>query len=152
MKRKYSYVGIDPGKNGGIAIFWGDGSIDAYRFPKKQELLVNIIEKIKKHCRIEKYNCKWVIEDVHALYGSSAKATFSFGRNLGYWEGVLSSKRIKWSKISPKVWQSKYTLSKEKKNRKNELKALAQKMVKFKVTLATADAILIANWSKNERR
>ena len=94
MKRKISHIGIDPGKNGGISVFWADGSIDAYRFPKKQELLVNIIEKIKKHCREEKCNSVWVIEDVHALFGSSAKATFSFGRNLGYWEGVLSSKRI----------------------------------------------------------
>jgi len=149
MKRKISHIGIDPGKNGGISVFWADGSIDAYRFPKKQELLVNIIEKIKKHCREEKCNSVWVIEDVHALFGSSAKATFSFGRNLGYWEGVLSSKRIKWTKVSPKVWQSDYTLSKDKKNRKNELKSLAQKLVKFKVTLATADAILIANWRKN---
>ena len=149
MKRKTSYIGIDPGKYGGIAIFWGDGSIDAYRFPRKQELLINIIEKIKKHCRLEKYNSEWVIEDVHALFGSSAKATFSFGRNLGFWEGILSSKRIKWKRVSPKVWQSNYTLSKDKKDRKNELKAIAQKLVNFKVTLATADAILIANWSKN---
>tara|TARA_B110001454_G_C12467905_1_gene329091 strand:+ start:62 stop:514 length:453 start_codon:yes stop_codon:yes gene_type:complete len=149
LKRKKSYIGIDPGKNGGISICWADGSIDAYRFPKKQELLVNIIEKIKKHCRVENCNSVWVIEDVHALFGSSAKATFSFGRNLGYWEGVLSSKRIKWKKVSPKIWQSNYTLSKDKKDRKNELKAIAQGLVNFKVTLATADAILIANWNKN---
>ncbi len=45
------------------------------------------------------------IEDVHALFGSSAKATFSFGQRLGELEGMLQSMSIGYIKVKPKEWQ-----------------------------------------------
>ena len=147
--KKLSFVGIDPGKNGGVAVFWCDGESDSYRFPKLEYQLPQIIKKIKSMAREKKTKLDWVIEDIHALYGSSAKATFSFGKNLGHWEGVLYSSNVKWETVSPKVWQSEYKLSKDKKRRKNKLKKIAQSIVDYKVTLATADAILIAKWRKD---
>lgn len=46
-----------------------------------------------------------VIEDVHALYGSSAKSTFSFGFCKGYLIGLLAAHRIPYHLIPPKEWQ-----------------------------------------------
>ena len=96
-----------------------------------------------------------MIEDVHALRGSSAKGTFTFGINLGFWEGILTTFNIKWIKISPKEWQQEYKLTVQGKERKDKLKKFAQRYVnnsksKFNVTFATADAILIAKYYKRK--
>ena len=46
-----------------------------------------------------------VIEDVHAIFGSSAKSTFSFGLCKGYLLGLLAANRIPYHLIPPKEWQ-----------------------------------------------
>lgn len=141
--------------NGGIAVIWPDKTIDAYRFPVKQNKLCDIIRNIINHCHVESMKPYWMIEDVHALRGSSAKGTFTFGRNLGFWEGTLMSCNVSWVKVSPKEWQEEYKLNVQGKKRKDKLKANAQKYInrskaKFNVTLATADAILIAKFYKKK--
>lgn len=50
-------------------------------------------------------NIHVVVEDVHAIFGASAKATFNFGWSLGIVEGVLSGIGIAYTKVAPKVWQ-----------------------------------------------
>lgn len=50
-------------------------------------------------------NIHIVIEDVHAIFGASAKATFNFGWSLGILEGLLSGIGIAYTKVAPKVWQ-----------------------------------------------
>lgn len=115
----------------------------------------DIVRAIKNHCEIEGFTERWLIEDVHALRGSSAKGTFTFGRNLGFWEGILSSLKIRWIKVSPKEWQKEYKLTVQGKARKDKLKVIAQRYVnnsksKFNVTFANADAILIAKYHKRK--
>lgn len=134
---------------------WPDRTIDAYRFPAKLYKLPKILLSIKNHCHVEGFKECWMIEDVHALRGSSAKGTFTFGRNLGVWEGILSTLNIKWIKISPREWQKEYKLTVQGKERKNKLKIFAQRYVNnskstFNVTFATADAILIAKYYKRK--
>lgn len=46
-----------------------------------------------------------VIEDVHAKFGSSAKATFSFGYVCGATEAMLIAHDIPYTKVNPKKWQ-----------------------------------------------
>jgi crossover junction endodeoxyribonuclease RuvC len=95
------------------------------------------------------------MEKVHAVRGSSAKGTFTFGKNVGNWEGILHSCGIEWSLISPREWQEDLILPKKRLPRKRALKKLAQRLVdttdtRFNVTLYTADAILIAKFFKDK--
>ena len=141
--------------NGGIAIAWPDRTINAYRFPVKMEKLNIIVSSIINHCNIEGFKSYWMIERVHAFSGSSPKGTFTFGKNLGIWEGTLMSNGIPWIEVDPKDWQAEYKLSVQGKERKDKLKVLSQKYVsrsktKFNVTFATADAILIAKFYKKK--
>lgn len=139
-----------------MAVIWPNDTIDAYRFPaKKIDTLPRIVQSIKNNCMIESIEAHWLIEDIHAVRGSSAKGTFTFGRNLGHWEGILYSCGIEWELISPRIWQESLLLPKQKPDRKRTLKKLAQRLVnttdtKFNVTLATADAILIAKFFKDK--
>lgn len=106
-----TYVGIDPGKNGGIAAIYPDLSLDLWAMPQKDneidgDKLTSIIELIETGAEVfHQSKALFAIEDVHSVYGSSAKSNFQFGRSLGIIEGVLYGKLIIAGKVPPKTWQ-----------------------------------------------
>ena len=99
------YIGIDPGKDGAVIILSGNGQLLEKRIiPKiKNEVdeseLAQIIRDIGQESIV-------VIEDVHAIFGSGAGATFSFGDICGFVRGLLVGYRIPFVKVQPKKWQS----------------------------------------------
>lgn len=98
------YIGIDPGKDGGISITFHDGEIKSWVMPVIGKVIdIQELTKILDPCLGDAY-C--VLEDVHAIFGSSAGATFAFGYSLGLLEGILTAFMIPYSKIAPKKWQS----------------------------------------------
>jgi len=46
-----------------------------------------------------------VIESVHAMPKQGVSSTFSFGRGLGIWEGVLSALGIPYEFVTPQRWK-----------------------------------------------
>ena len=83
--------------------------------------------------------------------GNSARSMFTFGSNYGMWLGLLAAYNIPYTQVTPAKWIRSYgSMPKAKTQRKNHLKHLAQQRYPdLKVTLATADAILIANYCKD---
>tara|TARA_R100000808_G_scaffold24239_1_gene55325 strand:- start:138 stop:695 length:558 start_codon:yes stop_codon:yes gene_type:complete len=141
------YIGVDPGKSGGIAFIDDDNNLQCFRFPKDLSTLITDIKIIRK---IDK--CVAKLELVHSFPNQGVKSTFSFGENYGIWQGILSSLDIKYTKVTPKKWMSHYgVLPKVKKDRKNKLKEIAQKAYPdTRITLYVADAILIAKYTKEK--
>ena len=95
------YIGIDVGSKGFISMqkngVWEHYSIednDLYQ-----------LSKIMQEARLKNANIVCVIEDVHAIWGSSAKATFQFGFNKGYLIGLLAATNIPYILVQPKEWQ-----------------------------------------------
>ena len=83
------------------------------------------------------------------MYQKIILGTAQFGMNYGIWHGLIAGYEQRL--VTPKKWQSHYDeLSKEKKERKQQLKELAIELVdgQCKVTLNNCDAILIANYGK----
>lgn len=145
------YVGIDPGVNGALCVIWADGTIDAYKCPKQPNKMFNIVNTIQNHCYIDEYELIVGIERVWTLPRDGRKGAFTFGMNYGMWLGILGSCNIEPILILPKQWQTilkRYKIPKDYQQKKRKLKTIAQKLVKFKVTLATSDAILIAKYLK----
>ena len=96
-----AYLGIDVGSKGFISLQC-DGVWEHYSIEDNDLYeLSNIMLDIRK--RYKSIAC--VIEDVHAIFGSSAKATFGFGFNKGYLIGLLSASQIPYTLIQPKEWQ-----------------------------------------------
>ena len=89
-----------------------------------------------------------VIESVHSMPGQGVKSTFTFGTNYGMWLGILASLQVPYIQVSPTKWMNIYgPRPKDKTARKNYLKHLAQQRYpKLPITLATADAILLAHY------
>jgi hypothetical protein len=87
------YAGIDIGANGGIAV------ID------NGQLSYSKLGEVKDWIKLLKNPVKVAIEDLHSIYGSSAKSNFSFGVNNGIVIGALECKGIDYVKVPPKTWQ-----------------------------------------------
>lgn len=97
-----SFLGIDVGNKGVIALqkegskeFYFISQMDCYQ-------LSDTFAKIRE----ENPEIACVIEDVHALFNSAAKATFSFGENKGMLIGLLCANKIPFTLVQPKTWQS----------------------------------------------
>lgn len=108
MNKSTLYIGIDPGKNGYICINY-KGAIEFKRIPligKEYDVreLSEVFGTIKSLSETVTFTyC--VVEDVHAVFGSAAGATFEFGYGVGLLEMGLVANKIPFTKVAPKKWQ-----------------------------------------------
>jgi hypothetical protein len=95
------YIGIDPGKSGGIAVLSDVDCIKVAAMPtdKSNEIICSELSELLKDADFV------VLEDVHSIFGMSAQSNFQFGRVLGIVEGVLGTLNKNYVRVTPKVWQ-----------------------------------------------
>ena len=151
-------IAIDPGANGGIAVK-SDSGIEAYNMPATFPDIYNLLKELSQWYGPTESEVTAVLEDVgHGLPGQSSSATAKFARHCGHLEMALYALGVKTCMVTPQKWQKFYSNSLGKsssctKNEwKNKLKGLAQQMFpSLKVTLCTADALLLAEYGwRNE--
>lgn len=99
-----TYIGIDPGQNGAIALM-GDG-ISVY--PYSDEKLIDICGIVAGE------DCICCLEQVHSMPKQGVASTFKFGMNYGYIKGVLEAFRIPYQEISPQRWKKEFGLNTDK--------------------------------------
>jgi len=148
------FIGIDPGKNGGVAKI-KNKEIIYERCPKEVwgmcELLESMVVLEDKHTEIHVH-----IEHVHSFPKQGVVSTFSFGQNYGRWEGIIASiEPFEFEIISPQKWMKFYDVPKglSRKHRKRFLMDIAKELYPDKkITYNVSDAILIANYCKEIKR
>ena len=98
-------IGIDPGKNGFISVIGESGTIVYFSIPliNTEVDLYELNGILRPFGMSDNVHC--VIEDVHAIFGSAAKATFNFGWIVGVLEALLVAHGIPYTKVKPKDWQ-----------------------------------------------
>lgn len=144
------YIGIDPGKSGGIAVYCEE-NISAHKCPENEGDMYAIMEIMASGGDLNDITC--ILEHVWSFPTDSRKSAFTFGRNFGSWIAILEILEINYQMTRPRLWQSHFETPKtEKKERKRWLKELAQDYVNtmedpFRVTFNTSDAILIAMYN-----
>tara|TARA_R100000808_G_C2134143_1_gene142736 strand:+ start:1126 stop:1581 length:456 start_codon:yes stop_codon:yes gene_type:complete len=144
------YIGIDPGKNGGVGIIYND--IQYCR--KCPATITDMAEEIKVCLELAPDIQKFaVIELVHSMPKQGVRSVFTFGQGYGQWLGILTALEVPYIQVSPQKWMKHYgTLNRDKKERKNQLKHMAQqRFPNLNITLATADAMLLANYLKETK-
>lgn len=132
------YIGIDPGNIGYIAIQvnneWSFMSIKDNDMYAISDMLMYLKEKYE--------NIVVGMEEVHAIFGSSAKATFSFGEIFGKLQALCIAHKIPYHLIQPKKWQacmwSNFDMSISYKKVKMKDKEITKKVVNTKETSANA--------------
>ena len=150
------YIGIDPGKSGGICSI-EDNRIRANKCPDSVQGMAELFKDI-----LEDTSPKDVflyIEKVWAMPHDGKSSIFTFGQNYGQWEGVIASFNIIPIYVTPSTWMKHHEVQKglKKQERKNILKQMAQEFInsgnymsyqwKGVATLATADAIMLAKYA-----
>jgi len=137
-------IGIDPGKNGGIAVI--DEKGDAYA-DKMPETLQDLFELLNSYSVGYDGNCRAFIEQVHSSPQMGVKSAFTFGNGFGHLEMALTACGIPFERIRPQAWQK--ALGCMTKGDKNVSKRRAQELFPtLKITHSTADALLIAEYGR----
>lgn len=95
------YLGIDVGSKGFITLNTGS----EFKFYSIADNDIYQLSDIFRDIKNEYPNVIGIIESVHALYGSSAKATFAFGEINGILKGLLMANKIPYHLVPPKTWQ-----------------------------------------------
>lgn len=107
-----TYIGIDPGAKGYIAVMYSDGTREYYSIADNDyHDIATFLKNIKT---IHGENCVCCMEEIHAVFGSSAKATFSFGEIYGMLQGFLIALKIPYHLVPPKTWQKEIWINQDK--------------------------------------
>ena len=134
------FIGIDPGKSGGIAIIEEDGAF-TIKMPETEKDLF-------EYLRDNAHNAFCLIEQVHAMPGQGVTSMFNFGMSYGALRMAIIAAEIPFQTVTPQRWQK--ALQCLTKGDKNVSKRRAQEIFPdIKVTHAIADALLIAYYAKH---
>ncbi|MFA5036784.1 MAG: hypothetical protein WC479_06380 [Candidatus Izemoplasmatales bacterium] len=118
MNTSKIYVGIDPGKDGGIAALYDDGiALVAKKTPlmSDNELdltqITSLLEGLKSRGIVQV-----TIEKVHSMPGQGVASMFSFGMTTGMLHGVVAALGIPRFLVAPQTWKKKilYDTAKDK--------------------------------------
>ena len=97
-------IGIDPGKKGAIVELSDQTILTSYTMPLiGNQLDIQKLYEILCHFRLKANHI--FIEDVHALFGVAAKATWNFGFVCGAIQACVVASGIPFTLVQPKVWQ-----------------------------------------------
>ncbi len=138
------FIGIDPGKNGGIVVL--DTSTGEVLYCEKMPPTpADIYELLSGY----KDSTAYMEAVGYGMPGQSSKATATFARHNGHLEMALIALGIPTVMVTPARWQKHFNLTSKtaesKTAHKNRIKAFSQmRFANIKVTLATADALAIA--------
>ena len=152
--KSYLYIGIDTGKGGGICLI-SESRVSIYKCGKSIHDMSDQLRIALELSRdVDVYCC---IEKNHSWSGQGVKSTWTFGHNSGAWEGILSAYNIPYELVTPQKWMRWVGVptKMEKRERKNWLKDEAIRRYphyKKLITLATADAVLIATYARDRYR
>lgn len=143
------YIGIDPGAHGGIAVLSADGSVvEVEKMPTTPMDLLDFLSRYKD-------DSFCILERVGGMPGNGGSAMFNFGKGYGHLQMALLALGIPTNDVTPNKWEKSFQLGSSgkygKTEWKNRLKAKAQQLFPSlgrKITLATCDALLIAEYGR----
>ena len=97
-----SWLGIDPGKSGAVALISQDGQALVEDYPGDAVAAADLIRQWRADHKIE-LAC---LESVHAMPKQGVTSMFKLGQNFGAWQGILAALGISHVLVRPQAWQS----------------------------------------------
>ena len=117
--------GIDPGNSGAMCVL--DPIVDPVHI-EFLDLKKHSSYEIAKWLHLQQVDSIW-IEDVHSLFGMSAKSNFGFGRSVGTARAIaeIATQGKQINTVTPKIWQKNIGVtSKGKKIKINVAQLVAE--------------------------
>lgn len=110
MDKVKAYIGIDPGSVGYVAVEFGGGGT---AFLSLRDNGWRDVAAFLSGLRDE-YDTVCCMEEIHAVFGSSAGSTFAFGETYGVLQGLLIALSIPFHLVPPKTWQKEMWVFQDK--------------------------------------
>ena len=134
-------VAIDPGANGAIVSQTGEDFVQSWKMPKTPDGLFDLLFDALDVRFVHVY-----CENVGGYRpGNSGPSACKFSRHVGHIDMALVALAAPRTYVVPSKWMKVFLdgkVPKDKKDRKNAIKARAQELYPhLKVTLANADAL-----------
>lgn len=144
------FIGIDPGKSGGIAWISETGRIiAAINRPATNQDLLDALQQTGRviGSPVSDGESYAMLEFVRSSPQMGVASAFTFGRGLGEIEMALAATGIPFDTVTPQRWQQ--ALGCRSGGDKNITKARAQaRWPGTKITHMTADALLLAEYCR----
>ena len=141
-----AFIGIDPGQSGGIAILADGKEPWACKMPETERDIYDTILGLRSW---SDRTAKAALESVHSMPGQGVASSFKFGRGYGGLRMALIASGIPFLDVTPQMWQK--AIGCLTGGDKNVSKAKAQQLFPaLKISHATADALLIAEWLRRQ--
>lgn len=141
------YIGVDPGKSGGVAFIRGTER-RAVKMPAVDHDLWDLL--------VGNDPATVVIEKVASSPQMGVKSAFTFGQSAGLIRGVCIAAGLQMEYVAPSRWQRYFGLitkggkiGRDSTAKKNRNKSKARELFpELKITHAIADALLLAEYGK----
>lgn len=143
-----TFIGIDPGKSGAMAIINGK---TVTTVPFDEEAYADAL------ARVDETNAFAIVERVNAMPGQGVTSMFSFGANYGFIQGLLTANRIPFEIVMPQRWKKEFGVTSDK----NTSIAVAQRLFPDvslmrtekcrKPDNNTAEALLLAEYARRKK-
>lgn len=148
-----AYLGIDPGKTGGIAVITESGYAGAWTMP---DTLEGICEVLRAYAP-PTFAVYAVVEKVGAyrIHGRTqgGKSMFTFGHNYGAVRGILTALQISFDDVHPTKWKRHFGLLKTEKRDAlpvaRELFPDVEFPTRQTMSSGKADALLLAEYARH---
>lgn len=147
---KKAHIGIDPGQSGGIAVVASGRDPRAWKMPETERDVYDLIYSLRQWYDLAPVATIEVVGGFTKAGGGQPGSTmFNFGRGYGGLRMAVIACGIPLAEVRPQAWQK--TLGCLTGGDKNVSKAKAQMLFpSLKITHAIADALLIAEWSRQK--
>lgn len=141
------FVGIDPGKSGGIVAMTHDGGIHPellWKMPESEHELHDIFRYY-----LDGQTSHAILERAQSMPKQGVSSSFNFGVSYGFLRGLLIAFRIPFEIVQATTWQRyMHCLT---HGDKNISKARALNLFPhLPITHATADALLLAKYGREK--
>lgn len=103
-----TYIGIDPGKKGALALLEVNG--EEYRI---RAVPFDVAAYLDALAGIEG-PAKCALEHVGAMPGQGVTSMFSFGENFGIIQGLLTALHIPYELVRPQKWKKVFSITSDK--------------------------------------
>lgn len=118
------YLGIDPGSRGSLCALYEDSTIEFMDYTENTHLLSAWLHNIRNRHTIR----MCMTEDVHSIFGVSAKSNFNFGFNVGILHGMFRTMLLPLDTIQPKAWQKHIGITAKGKDIKKEVASICTRL------------------------
>jgi len=150
IKMSKYFLGVDPGKTGGIALLGGDTIAKAWRYGGDVASTTLLLQEALILANMKITMC--ILEKVHAMPKQGVTSVFTFGENYGAYQGMLASLNIPYVLVTPRTWQ-KEVMGVGKGDTKERSLTMARQMfpsvdLKYKKDDGMSDALLMAEYGR----